>query len=82
MAVLHTITVHLPTDSTELDEGMLTAATRAARRQMREDRDTHVDIYADQRLPSGWLEYIVRVRDGMTIGVIQREPGAEYEAHS
>lgn len=82
MAVLHTITIHLPTDSTELDEGMLIAATRAARRQMRDDYDTHVDIYAAHRLPSGWIEYTVRVRNGITIGVIQREPGAEYEAHS
>ncbi len=82
MAVLHTITVHFAPDTDGIDEGMLTAATRAARRQMREDRDTHVDIYASARCATGWLEYIVRVRDGMTIGVIQREPGADYEAHS
>jgi hypothetical protein len=53
-----------------------------------------IDIYPQQRVPAdapayknpGWLEWTVRVhyRSGgtLTIGIIQRQPGAEFECHS
>lgn len=53
-----------------------------------------IDVYPQERVPMdapawkhpGWLEWTVRVhyRSGgaITIGVIQRQPGAEFECHS
>jgi hypothetical protein len=37
--------------------------------------------------PAGWLEYLIVIRDAdvrnvITIGLIQRQPGAEFECHS
>lgn len=53
-----------------------------------------IDVYPQERVPMdapayknpGWLEWLVRVhyRSGgtLTIGIIQRTPGAEFECHS
>ena len=52
----------------------------------------HAVIHCNERLASGWLEYIIvlhRPNDEvhknsiyLSMGMIQREPGAEYEFHS
>lgn len=43
-------------------------------------------VFVNKRTSEGWLEYIVVTKyatgGGMTIGVIQRRPGAEIECHS
>ena len=49
-------------------------------------------IHCNERLASGWLEYIIVLRRPadeidrdsiyLSMGMIQREPGAEYEFHS
>ena len=51
------------------------------------DNPLNAEIQCNSRLASGWLEYLIVLRRPdlshyMTIGMIQREPGAEYEFHS
>lgn len=45
-----------------------------------------VRVYANRRDAEGWLEFITifRYRDGgsLTVGALQREPGAPFEFHS
>lgn len=76
----------------ELDYEMLNKAMSVAAYQLSGAKV--IDIYPQERVPAdapawknpGWLEWTLRViyRSGgaITIGVIQREPGAEFESHS
>lgn len=53
-----------------------------------------IDVYPQQRVPAdapswqnpGWLEWLVMIQPHsgakLTIGIIQRKPGAEFECHS
>lgn len=71
---------------------MINKAMLVAARHMTESKV--IDIYPQERVPAdaptrhnpGWLEWTIRViyRSGnaITIGVIQRQPGAEFECHS
>lgn len=77
------ITVH-NNSGHELDEGMCDFAMRIAGRHL--PQAAVIDVYAQPRLASGWLEWAVsiRYRSGgkLYIGCIQREPGATYESHT
>lgn len=76
----------------ELDYGMLYAVM--ARMVRHVPNTSAIDVYPQERVPldapaykhPGWLEWIVRLKyhSGveMTIGCIQRQPGAEFEFHS
>ncbi len=59
---------------------------KALRCALRHETAVEANIYVQPRRDNGWLEYVVRVTyesgGGMTIGVIQRTPGAEVECHS
>ena len=67
-------------------EALGTAIIRALRFTNSES-PLDAEIQCNTRLASGWLEYLIVLRRPdlshyMTIGMIQREPGAEYEFHS
>jgi|SoimicMinimDraft_17_1059745.scaffolds.fasta_scaffold212402_2 hypothetical protein len=49
--------------------------------------DIDVKVHMHPREPNGWLEWLIVIRDEhgdhrITIGMIQREPGKEFEFHS
>ena len=61
---------------------LIAALSIAARHQ----HLSEAKVFVSPRTSEGWLEYIVVTKyatgGGMTIGVIQRRPGAEIECHS
>lgn len=75
------------------DEGEDEALDKAVQLVWRH-RASRATIFVHPRIPSdaepyrnpGWLEYLVRMtyESGaeLTVGMIQRRPGAEYEYHS
>lgn len=69
-------------DEDHIDEAHLQECFKLIARQ----RFTTALVTVSPREPSGWLEYVVTghyERGGsLTVGVIQREPGAEVECHS
>lgn len=77
-------TITIFQDGVDVDTEHLQAALKLAARHVHAaDR---IDVYTSNREPSGWLEYIVVMRyvagGSLTVGVIQRTPGAEVECHS
>lgn len=59
----------------------------ACTRVLRWGDDTSARIHTNPREDSGWLEWLIVIdnADGtraITIGLIQREPGAPFECHS
>jgi hypothetical protein len=75
-----TITIHGLDDLTD-DEHLY-----AALKLITWHHPIRADIFIDARTPEGWIEYTVKLvystGGGMTIGVIQRRPGAPVEYHS
>jgi hypothetical protein len=86
-----TLTVH-NVHGWELDAGMLAAVL--ARLALHIPQAKVIDVYPQERVAAdapawkhpGWLEWIVRIHyhtgAALTLGCIQRQPGAAFEFHS
>ena len=76
----------------ELAEDELLAA--AVKTALRHQHVIYAEIFVQERVPldapdwkhPGWIEYITRIDyepgGSMTLGILQRKPGAEIECHS
>jgi hypothetical protein len=67
------------------EEGAFVAACQRIYRWGASDID--VKVHMHPRDTNGWLEWLIVIRDEhgdhrITIGMIQREPGKEFEFHS
>jgi hypothetical protein len=64
----------------EKEPEMLAKVFTVCARHFHHGRD--ISVFCSERKKDGWLEWLVKVDGRITIGVIQRTVGAEFELHS